>query len=141
MLMALAALTLAGCATPPTATPDLDAAAKTFAVPPGKANIYLFRDEVLGGAIAMDVYLNGKLMGQTGPTTYFKFEVLPGRYSILSKAENDSSIDVQAEAGRNYFVWQEVKMGMLYARNLLQQVDEQRGRAGVAQCKLIAANP
>jgi hypothetical protein len=41
-------------------------------------------------------------------------------------------------AGRkNYFVWQEVKMGMFAPRSLLQLVDEGKGRAGVSECKLI----
>jgi hypothetical protein len=41
-------------------------------------------------------------------------------------------------AGRkNYFVWQQVKMGMFAARSLLQIVDEGRGRARVSECKLI----
>ena len=36
--------------------------------------------------------------------------------------------DVTAEAGKNYFVWQEVKVGFIKARNSLQVVDDQTGR-------------
>jgi len=56
-------------------------------------------------------------------------------YCLLSKAENDSVLDLVTDAGRNYFVWQEVKMGMWQPRSLLQQVDEATGKAAVAECK------
>lgn len=41
------------------------------------------------------------------------------------------------QAGKNYFVWQEVKMGLWMARSALQTVDEATGRKGVAECKRI----
>jgi hypothetical protein len=46
-------------------------------------------------------------------------------------------VKVNASAGRNYFVWQEVKMGMWQAGSMLHLVDEVTGKAGVAECKLI----
>jgi hypothetical protein len=36
------------------------------------------------------------------------------------------------------YVWQEVKMGVMYARNKLTLVDEATGKAGVNECSLIA---
>jgi hypothetical protein len=45
---------------------------------------------------------------------------------------------VKATAGKNYFVWQEVKMGMWAARSALQEVDEKTGRDAIKECKLIA---
>lgn len=134
-------IVLAGCATSPIASDSLDQAAKTFSTRPGNANIYVYRNEVMGGAVGMDVYLDGQLMGKTGVQTFFLFEVSPGKHSLLSKAENESKLDVFVEPGKNYFVWQEVKMGFMYARNLLQTVDEATGRAGVAECKLLARTP
>jgi PBP1b-binding outer membrane lipoprotein LpoB len=137
--MVLAALTalLTGCASVPMASVERDTAAKSFAVKPDKANIYVYRNETIGSAIKMPVALNGKLVGDTGPTTYMVLEVPPGTHTILSKTENDSTLTINAVGGRNYFVWQEVKMGMFAARSALQQVDEAKGKAGVAECKLI----
>lgn len=43
------------------------------------------------------------------------------------------------EVGRNYFVWQELKMGLWMARGKLQEVNEATGRAGVLESKLLAA--
>lgn len=133
----LAAVLLTGCASVPKASPEQDARAKTFAVAAGKANIYLYRNESMGGAVKMDVALDGKPMGQTAAQTYFMFEVTPGKHTITSKAENEVMQEVIAEAGKNYFIWQEVKMGVMYARNKLNVVDEATGRAGVAECSLI----
>jgi hypothetical protein len=121
------------------ASPEQDTAAKSFATKPGKANIYVYRNETMGAAIKMPVALNGKLVGDTASKTYMVIEVPPGKHTITSKTENDSAVTVDAAAGRNYFLWQEVKMGFATARSNLQQVDENAGRAGVQECKLIEA--
>ena len=126
-----------GCASVPMASVEKDAQTKTFSVKPDKANIYVYRNESMGAAVKMDVELNGKPIGQTAAKTYFSLEVAPGKHTLVSKAENDAVLDVPAEAGKNYFVWQEVKMGLLYARNKLMLVDEETGKTGVAECKLI----
>ena len=128
---------VSGCATVPMASVERDTQSKTFSVKPDKANIYVYRSESMGGAVKMDVDIDGKPIGQTVAKSYFAMEVAPGKHTLTSKAENDSILDVEAEAGKNYFVWQEVKMGLLYARNKLQLVDDATGKAGVSECKLI----
>ncbi|HZO04572.1 MAG TPA: DUF2846 domain-containing protein [Burkholderiales bacterium] len=139
---ALAAVVLAsGCASVQMAPEQADTAAKSYAVSPGTANIYVYRNEQMGAAIKMPVVLNGKLVGDTGAKTYLLLQVPPGPHVIVSKTENDSLIAVSAEAGRNYFVWQEVKMGVMSPRSLLHLVDEATGKAGVAECKLAQTLP
>jgi hypothetical protein len=139
---ALTVLALAaGCASVPMAKPELDTAAKSYSVKPDKANIYVYRNETFGAAIKMPVVLNGKLVGDTAAKTFMILEVPPGTHTVMSKTENDSTVTVDAAAGRNYFVWQEVKMGLFAARSSLQQVDEAIGKAGVAECKLIEGTP
>ena len=137
---ALVAVVLAsGCASVPMASSEHDTAAKSFATKPGKANIYVYRNESMGAAIKMPVAVNGKLVGDTAAKTYLLLEVAPGQHTITSKTENDSTVTVNAVAGSNYFLWQEVKMGLMVARSNLQQVDEKTGRAGVEECKLVEA--
>lgn len=142
MKMALAALltTLAACASVPLAPAELDQKAKQFTPPPGQASLYVYRNENFGGAIPMLVTVDGKNIGQTAAMSYFWLTLNPGRHTIESHAENMSSLAIDTVAGQNYFVWQEVKMGLWMARSALQQVDEQKGRAGVLESKLIAAN-
>ncbi|MFP5506446.1 MAG: DUF2846 domain-containing protein [Gammaproteobacteria bacterium] len=136
----LFATVVSGCASVPMASLDEDAKAKTFAVREGKANIYVYRNESFGGAIPLTVALNGKVAGQTGPQTYFLFEVDPGAHEVSSIAENTSALKLDAAAGKSYYVWQEVKMGVWMARSQLQQVDEATGKKGVAECKRAQAN-
>ena len=127
-----------GCAArAPLAPPEMDSQAKLFEVPEGKSQIYLFRDEVLGMAIAFDVSLNDVPVGNTAANTYFCFTLPSGQYKIDSIAENKSTLTINTEEGKNYFIWQEVKMGILKARNKLQEVDEERGKRGVLKSKLI----
>lgn len=136
----VAASLVSGCASVPMASLDDDAKAKTFAVREGKSNIYVYRNESFGGAIPMTVALDGKVAGQSGPKTYFLFEVEPGPHEVSSIAENNATLRLNTETGKSYYVWQEVKIGMWMARSQLQQVDEQTGRKGVAECKRAQAN-
>ena len=133
----LAATFFAGCASVPMASAEADAAAKRFEAPAGKATIYVYRNEILGGAIALTVALDGRVVGRTGPKTFFALDVAPGAHEISSITENTSTLKFNASAGKTYFVWQEVKMGMWQPRSQLQQVDEATGRKAVLECKRI----
>jgi hypothetical protein len=137
-LLALTALT-GGCASVKMADESQDAQAKTFQVAPDKAHIYVYRNESMGAGVKMPVALNGKPVGQTVAKSYLMLSVPAGQQTLVSSAENDSVLKLTAEAGKNYFVWQEVKVGFIKARNSLQVVDDQTGRAGVAESKLIQA--
>ncbi|MFZ5557225.1 MAG: DUF2846 domain-containing protein [Pseudomonadota bacterium] len=131
---------VSGCASVPMASLDQDATAKTFSVRPDKSNIYVYRNESFGGAIPITIALNGKVAGQTAMQTYFMFEVEPGPHEVTSIAENTSTLKLETKSGEAYFVWQEIKMGVWMARSQLQQVDEQTGRKGVAECTRAQAN-
>lgn len=61
----------------------------------------------------------------------------PGKHTITSKAEKDATLDFTAEAGKNYYVRQEVKMGVWPARTGLVLEDEATGENGVKGCKMI----
>ncbi len=136
-LFALVLALLSGCASVPMSAVEDDTRAKSFVVSPGKANIYVYRNEAIGAAVTMPVSLDGKMAGKTASKTYFLFQVDPGPHEITSHTENTATLGVNAEAGRNYFVWQEVKMGALSARSDLKLVSDAIGKAGVMECKRI----
>lgn len=140
VVAAILALLLSGCASVPMASLDQDTEAKDFSPIQDKAVLFIYRNEIFGSAIPMTVTVNGKALGQTVAKTYFRLNVAPGKYKVESHAENISSLPLTTEGGKNYFVWQEVKMGMWMARSLLQQTEESVGRAGVTESKLIAAS-
>jgi hypothetical protein len=135
LFLLLVALLVSGCASVPMTSLDDDARAKAFIAKPDKSLIYLYRNETFGGAIAMTVSLDGKVAGQTGPQTYFLWEVEPGAHEVTSHTENVATLKLTTDPGRLYFIWQEVKMGMWTARSQLQQVDEETGRKAVSECK------
>ena len=133
-----AALFVAGCASVPMATPQADASAKEFTVPAnGMSNLYIYRNETMGAAIKMPLLVDGMSVGDTGAHTFVLKQVAPGKHTVVSKTENDATIDLDVSAGQNYFVWQEVKMGAFAARSALHQVDEVKGQQAVKTCKLV----
>jgi hypothetical protein len=134
----IVAVGLVGCASVPLGDVKLDEAAKTFAVKGDKAGIYVYRNESLGAALKFDLSLDGKNLGQTAAKTYFYQEVAPGKHTLTSKAENTDTLELDTMAGKLYYVWQEVKLGVLTARNKLSLVSEEEGKKGVLESKLIA---
>ena len=135
---AVLSASVVGCASVPMADAPADAKAKQFAAKPDVAGIYVYRNETMGAAVTMDVTLDGKPLGQTGAQTYLYTEVQPGAHKLTSKAENTSELTIDAVAGKLYYVWQEVKMGVMSARSKLQLVDDATGKAGVQESKLAA---
>ena len=131
------ALLLTSCAaTVPMMSERDDGLAKQFRPAPlNKSNIYLYRDEFLGSAVAFNISLDGHMEGQTGAQTYYLWTVNPGRHVISSAEENVDTITLYTKPGKNYYIWQEVKMGMFSPRVALHQVDEATGKQAVLQCK------
>jgi hypothetical protein len=127
-----------GCASVPMAAANDDAKAKSFVAPTdGRANLYVYRNETLGAAIKMPLLLDNMSIGDTAAHTYAFRQLTPGKHLLVSKTEKDVSLEIDAEAGKNYFVWQEVKMGVFAARSALHAVDDKTGEDAVKDCKLI----
>jgi hypothetical protein len=137
----VAFLVLTGCASVPKGDAIQDAALKTFTAKPDRSGIYVYRNENFGAAVTMDVEVDGKPLGQTAAKTYLYKEVPAGKHRITSKSENDDNIEIDTVAGKLYYIWQEVKMGLLYARTKLHLVDEATGQAGVKESELAVSAP
>ena len=84
----------------------------------------------------MPVTVDGKLAGATGSKSFFKFGLPAGKHTLTSQGDK-SILDITTENGKIYYVWQEVKMGMMSGGSKLQLVDEKKGRDGVKECSLI----
>lgn len=137
-LISLVTMTLVGCASVPMGDAKKDAELKSFTSKPDVAGLFIYRNESIGAAIRMDVEVDGKPVGQTAAKTYFYKEVAPGRHTVTSKSENTDTIEVDTMAGKLYYIWQEVKMGLLYARTKLTLVSEEEGKKGVLESLLAA---
>ncbi len=137
--LAIVAISLmSGCASVPMASPDADARAKEFKPHRTKANVYIYRNETMGGAITMPITMDGKVIGSSAPNTYFNMLVSPGKHTVNSLTENTASLTFDAKAGKNYFIWQEVKMGMWAAGSALHLQSASEGKRGVLECNLAS---
>mgnify|MGYP001032684962 CR=1 FL=1 len=134
----LLAISLVGCASVPMGSSTQDAALKKFMPASNQAGIYVYRNENFGAAVKMDVKVDDALLGQTVAKTFLYKEVLPGNHRIASISENTDTVEINAEAGKLYYIWQEVKMGVLYARTKLHLVSDEEGKKGVLETKLAA---
>jgi Protein of unknown function (DUF2846) len=137
--LAVVVLAICGCASVPMGDPQQDAALKTFKTAPDKAGIYIYRNESMGAAVKMDVAVDGEPIGQTAAKTYLFKEVSPGKHTVTSSAENTDTLEVDVKQGTLAYVWQEVKMGLLYARTKLHLVTEEEGKKGVEETSLAVS--
>jgi len=55
---------------------------------------------------------------------------------VTSHAENAETLEVDLQLGTLSYIWQEVKMGILFARTKLHLVSEEQGKAGVLESTL-----
>ncbi len=137
LLMALAfGSLLSGCASVPLGDAGQDASLKAFTIEADRAAIYVYRNESMGAAVKMDVSIDGVDIGQTATKTYLYSEVAPGFHTIACRSENTDTVGVDVKPGTLTYIWQEVKMGALYARTKLHLVDEAEGQKGVQESKL-----
>ena len=133
------AVFFSGCASINKAPAALDAEAKKFKPNASYAQVYVYRNETLGAALSMPVTVNGKLAGTSGPNSFFKFDLPEGKHTLTSQG-NESILEIETQVNKNYYVWQEVKMGAFSGGSELQLVDEAKGQSGVKECTLIQSN-
>lgn len=136
---------LTGCTSTPTASSNQNAKAKLFSPSSSRALIFIYRngDEGLKETVLptlVTVSLNGITLGQTSSKTFFRLNVKPGKYTITSLAEKVATLNLTVEAGKTYYVQQEITTWLWSPRSFLQQVDENKGRASVIESKVIASN-
>jgi len=127
---------LVGCASVPMGDAKQDAALKTFTIAPDKAGVFIYRNESIGAGVKMDVEIDAKPIGQTAANTYLYKEVSPGKHTVTSKSENTDSLEINVVPGTLSYIWQEVKMGVLYARTKLHLVSDTDGKKGVLETNL-----
>ena len=125
------------CASVNLADSNDDSAAKTFSVADGKSNIYIYRNEdvILNTGVSIEV--DGKKMGNTGPRTFILATVSPGKHTVVASGENVEKLEVTTEAAKNYFVWLEIKLGVVTNRGHLHLVSMEEGKKGVMDSKLV----
>lgn len=130
-----ALLLLVGCASVPMASMQDDLEAKKFMAPADKSRLYVYRDESFGSAIKIAVTVDGRLLGQTAPKSYFVVDLPPGEHTLMCMGESNSILKLKTQKGQAHYIWQEMKMGAFSAGCALREVDKTDGQKGVLACK------
>ncbi len=116
-----------------------DAAGKTFAVTPGKANIYVYRDQAYMGETPLEVVLDERWSANTAGQTFFVVEVDTGTHLLRSRGDTESTLDLYAAPGQNLFVWLQVSPSVITVRGRMELKDEAEGKAAVLRCRRVGA--
>lgn len=113
---------------------------------PDMALVYVVRPAGIGGLVRFNVLVddpglnnldeNPREAGYTRGAQHIWFFVEPGEHTIYSVAENRAEIKIFAEAGKIYFIKQNVEMGAFIARNTLEIIDDLEGRYWVKESRL-----
>ena len=143
IVMALFLVAVTGCASLP--TPDaMRAEVKDFQLPKlpdqGNAMVYVVRPSGLGGLIRFNVFVDDQEaaseMGYTRSSQYIYFQVPPGSHRIYSKAENWAEANIDVKPGEILFIEQEPAMGIIMARNSINQIADYQGKYHVKTLSL-----
>lgn len=133
-LLALS-LFMTGCASVSMAPQEQSAKAKEFGPPSASnAGVYIYRNSFAGKAIKKDIWVDGKCVGESAPDVFFYTEVKGGeKHKIDTESEfSPNTLELTTDAGKNYYVRQYIKMGVLVGGAGLEQVSEEQGKKDIA---------
>lgn len=119
---------------------EKDLMARNLTPAEGRALVYILRPSGFGALIKMSVLCDSVHIGATKAGNYVYVMVTPGRHVLESHAENNVSMDIDVEAGKTYYVRQQVKMGFAYAETGLKLLDDTDGQKDLKKCKLAKDN-
>ncbi|RDH84857.1 MAG: hypothetical protein DIZ80_05170 [endosymbiont of Galathealinum brachiosum] len=138
-VLCLVFLAISGCSSVPMASSTQDNQAKLFHTHPEKSNLYIFRSDKEGSSIKMKLDVDGKYVATNIGQTYIKLVVDPGKHVIVSHADNNYRLVLATLKNKNYFIYQDVKVGKVTTRTKLSHVRENVGKQGVINSVMISS--
>lgn len=133
---------VAGCASTSKAPESKSNEAKSFKAPEDRGTVFLYRTgRAVGAAGQLNVKVNSRDAGGTGPGTFFKWDLKPGIYTFASSTgESSAVIQLDVKAGHVYFIRQDARLGVANGRVTMKEVDAHKGRQEVKNCKLLVSS-
>lgn len=123
---------LAGCAT---TGPEFEPAS---AVPPDRALVYVYREAgFVGGGVSYMVRANDVEIATLPAGGYFVYHASPGEIEFSAKTEARTSVTIDAEAGKTYYIKGTVGVGVFVGHPHLVVVPNDVGAKEIAACKLV----
>jgi len=138
-VLCITLLAVSGCSSVPKASSSQSHQAKLFTTNPDKANLYIFRGGAEGSSIEMELRLDGQYVATNLGHTFIKLEVPAGKHYIASRADNVTRLTLATAKNKNYFIYQEVKVGQISTTTKLNLVSENVGKKGVNRCDMISS--
>lgn len=102
--------------------------------PADKALIYVVRPTMFGNKVQTKLAADGQFKGVNRGNNYFFFTLEPGQHYFCSQAENKSTLTLKVEAGKTYYLQQQIKMGFMKARTKLVAMSEAEGKEALGKC-------
>ena len=99
----LALAILSGCASTPEASITSDADAKRFDTAANAAMVYIYRP-IGGGPGVSTIWLDGRLVGESLPQSFFRVAARPGRNLITVSGNDPGRLEFDTRADGIYFV-------------------------------------
>lgn len=130
----LAAALTAGCSATPEASRQRDAQGKLFESGPRSTVIYLYRADS-GSRGVSTVWVDGRLVGQTLPATYFRVIARPGKNLIHATGSDAGRLAITTREGNVYFVSMHViGEGEGESSTMFRMVAPEAGEAAIRRC-------
>lgn len=112
-----------------------DADAKRFESAPNAAIIYFYRPAAPGGGAASTIWVDGRLIGETLPTTFFRVPVRAGRNRITASGNDTGRLEIDTQADGLYFVEMQVLGEAQSATTtIFRSVAPETGKAAIVGC-------
>ena len=89
---------------------------------------------MFGNKVQTKLAADGQFKGVNRGNNYFFFTLDPGDHTFCSQAENKSTLSLTVEAGKTYYLQQQIKMGFMKARTKLVAISEAEGKEALGKC-------
>lgn len=99
-----------------------------------QAVVYVVRPAFAGKAVKMWAFVDEIPIGVNKGRQCTYALVPAGKHLFWAKAENISALEMDVEAGKVYYLKQDLRMGVMKARVALEVLDEKQGEEAMAKC-------
>jgi hypothetical protein len=117
-----------------------DGITKNLVPDSGKAIVYIVRPTIMAFAVPMRLDVDSFQVGWISTKTYLYTMLDPGEHTFISLSENEFHLKVNLEAGKIYYLEQEIRMGILYARTKLRLLNDEMGKKELCKCSTSGHN-
>lgn len=137
--LVLGVILFSGCSTVPLEPKEISLEAKFFSAPPeGSSGLYIYRDSIFGAALKRDIFVDNKCVGASAPNVFF-YQTVKGdeEHEITTQSEfSPNKLSLRTQSGKNYFIRQYIKMGVLVGGADLELIEEAKGKEAITELEM-----